>query len=52
LSLSYPQPPTGEPKKRSKLSKARQLAFDLFEQKLSVKEVAKSLLHLWFGATL
>ena len=36
------EPPTDKPKKRSKLSKARQLAFDLFEQKLSVKEVAKS----------
>jgi len=36
------EPPTGEPKKRPKLRKARQLAFDLFDQKLSVKEVAKS----------
>ena len=34
--------PTSKPKKGSKLSKARQLAFDLFEQKLSIKEVAKS----------
>ena len=29
-------------KTRSKLSKARQLAFDLFEQKVSIEEVAKS----------
>ncbi len=36
------EPPTGEPKKRSKLSKARQLAFGMFERKLSIEEVAKS----------
>lgn len=36
------EPPTGEPKKCLKLSKARQLAFDMFEQKLSIEEVAKS----------
>jgi ATP-dependent DNA helicase RecQ len=36
------KPPTEKQKKRSKLSKARQLAFNLFEQKLSIKEVAKS----------
>jgi ATP-dependent DNA helicase RecQ len=30
------------PETRSRLSKARQLAFDLFEQKLAVEEVAKS----------
>ena len=35
------EPPTGEPKKHSKLSKARQLAFDMFERKLSIEEVAK-----------
>ena len=35
-------PPTGEPQKGLKLSKARQLAFDMFEQKLSIEEVAKS----------
>ena len=35
------EPPTGEPKKRSKLSKARQLAFGMFERKLSIEEVAK-----------
>ena len=34
--------PANKPKTRSKLSQARQLAFDLFEQKLSVKEVARS----------
>jgi len=34
--------PAENPKKRSKLSKARQLAFELFEQKVSIKEVAKS----------
>jgi len=31
-----------EQKTRSKLSEARQLAFDLFEQKVSIEEVAKS----------
>lgn len=31
-----------KPKTRSKPSKARQLAFELFEQKLSIEEVAKS----------
>jgi len=36
------EPPTDEPKKRSKLSKARQLAFGMFERKLSIEEVAKS----------
>ena len=36
------EPPAGEPKKRLKLSKARQLAFDMFEQKISIEEVAKS----------
>ena len=35
-------PTTGELKKRSKMSKARQLAFDMFEHKLSIAEVAKS----------
>ena len=35
-------PPTGELKKRLKLSKARQLAFGMFERKLSIEEVAKS----------
>jgi len=34
--------PTKKPKKHPKPSKARQLAFELFEQKLSVGEVAKS----------
>ena len=34
--------PTGEPKKRLKPNKAKQLAFDMFEQKLSIEEVAKS----------
>jgi len=34
--------PANKPKTRSKLSQARQLAFDLFEQKLSIEEVAKS----------
>ena len=36
------EPPADEPKKRSKLSKARQLAFAMFERKLSIEEVAKS----------
>ena len=35
------EPPTGEPKKHSNLSKARQLAFGMFERKLSIEEVAK-----------
>jgi len=34
--------PVNKPKTRSNLSKVRQLAFDLFEQKLSIEEVAKS----------
>ncbi len=31
-----------KPKTRSKVSKARQVAFDLFEQRISIKEVAES----------
>jgi len=36
------EPQVNKPRTRSNLSKARQLAFDLFEQKLPIKEVAKS----------
>ncbi len=36
------EPPEDESQKRSKLSKARQLAFGMFERRLSIEEVAKS----------
>ena len=40
---TYFEPPEGEPKERSNLSEARQLAFAMFERELSIEEVAKSL---------
>ncbi len=39
---TYLEPPAGESKNGSKLSEARQLAFDMFQRKLSIEEVAKS----------